>query len=211
MVSKICVRGSRISDSSYWWQLTSCTRLQWVSTIQSSEIWDGRSRNMTEWPAKFSAADLSLVPLLFKYRLALLPLPRQLNVHFLFKLKARKYRNSCLILWKILHMIPNMVVVDNDNNLVESSPEKQSSDHTADNAAVILIYAMRQQALPSSQLVHFFSFTPVSRWGYMRLGWSENIFYSRVPWQIFPADQRASTSPLPSESVSERKWLLGDC
>lgn len=53
-------------------------------------------------------------------------------MHFLFKLKARKYRNSCLILWKILHMIPNMVVVDNDNNLVESSPEKQSSDHTAD-------------------------------------------------------------------------------
>lgn len=67
-------------------------------------------------------------------------------------------------------MIPNMVVVDNDNNLVESSPEKQSSDHTADTAAVIPLYAMRQQALPSSQLVHFFSFTPVSRRGYMRLG-----------------------------------------
>lgn len=67
-------------------------------------------------------------------------------------------------------MIPNMVVVDNDNHLVESSPEKQSSDHTADNAADIPIYAMCQQALPSSQLVHFFSFTPVSRRGYMRLG-----------------------------------------
>lgn len=29
-------------------------------------------------------------------------------------------------------MIPNMVVVDIHNNLVESSPEKQSSHHTAD-------------------------------------------------------------------------------